>query len=388
MSKNTKTIVFTGDYHIYGPYDKFIKMYPDHQVFCDDIKDLVSKSDFNVFNLEDPITNSNDGCIKFGPYGVGSKESLVPVKKVGFGMATFATNHTYDMKDEGIKDTFFACKQYGIDVTGAGLTREEAKRVYYKKVGRHNIAILNFSRSEFNAVTCDHGGSNPLDVVQNSRDIIAAKKNADFVFVAVHEGVDVFHLPYPRLVDQMRFYADMGADAIILHHSRIISGYEIYNKVPIFYGLGNLLHLSKNPAEHKGLLVKFSINGKGVLDFEIIPIELDPKKVFVSVCNGDKKNKLIQEVERLSLIIQDQDKLNAEWQKFVLTRKAQYLSIMAGHPRIIPRVTKKIGLNSVYEKILLLNKKKYLAKWNIMKCQAHYEAADYILGEIFKESTK
>ena len=180
----------------------------------------------------------------------------------------------------------------------------------------------------------------------------------------------------------------MGANAIILHHSRIISGYEVYNGTPIFYGLGNLLHLSQNSEDHTGLIVQFSINKRDELDFKIIPIELDPKDVVVAPCENDRKSDLIQEVEQLSLIIQDQYKLYFEWQKFAVSKKAQYLSIMVGHPRIILRIANQLGLNSIYEKILLINMKKYLSIWNIMKCQAHYETVNFILSDIFKERKK
>lgn len=383
---NAATFLFAGDYHTYGPFDDFIKKKSDSEIFSDGIQEIVSESDLSVFNLEDPLTDNRKGILKHGPHGVGSEESLKPIKKAGFQLATFATNHTYDMGDEGIKDTFRACRKFGIDVSGAGLSKKEATEIYYKNVSGHNIAILNFSRIEFNSYTSRHGGANPLDVIDNSRAIMTAKSNADFVFVVVHEGVDVFHLPYPRLVKQMRFYADMGANAIILHHSRIINGFEVYNGVPIFYGLGNLLHWSKNPEEHKGLIVRFLIDQTdSKLDFDIIPIELNPQKIIVSVCEEDKKKEILQEIERLSAIIQDARKLEAEWQAFVAFKKTEYLSILAGHPRIFYRLAKKLGLQSLYEKILLINKNKYLSKWNIMKCQAHYEAVNFILDDIFKE---
>lgn len=378
-------IVFAGDYHIYGDFDKFIKKHSLHNVFAENVLNIISQSHLSLFNLEDPITSKKRGIIKYGPHGVGSEESLAAIKKVGFALTTFATNHTYDMGDQGIDDTISACRRHGIDVIGAGLTRNEARKIYYKKIDKYNIAILNFSRVEFNTVTDDHGGANPLDVIENVRDIKEAKNEADFVFVVVHEGVDVFHLPYPKLVKQMRFYADMGADAILLHHSRIISGYEIYNGTPILYGLGNLVHLSRNPEEHKGLIAEFSINAKRELGFDLIPIKLDPKEILVSICEGATKNQAMQEIERLSLIIQDETTLLSEWRKFVQSKKAFYLSIMVGYPNLFLRIARKLALVPVYEKILLINKRKYLSKWNMMKCQAHHEAVQLLFSEMFEE---
>ena len=388
MSNNTKTIVFTGDYHIYGLYDEFIKQYPDRKIFSDDIKDLVSKSDLSVFNLEDPITNSNDGCIKYGPYGVGSEESLGPIKKVGFKVATFATNHTYDMKNKGILDTINYCRKYDIEIVGAGLTKEDTRRVFYKNLGNYKIAILNFARKEFNIVSDSHGGANPLDPIDNAIDIKNAKNDADFIFVVVHEGVDLFHLPYPRLIKQMRFYVDMGADAIIIHHSRCISGYEIYKGKPIFYGLGNLIHLSKNVEEHKGILIKFTINENEKLKFDLHPLELDTKNIMVSLANDKRKREILEDVEHSSGIIRNDFQLKEMWAKHIRSKKSFYLSVASGWPTIFYRVAKKMRLQKPFEKLLLLNKRKYLAIWNIARCQAHYEAMNNILSNIFMEYDK
>ena len=378
-----KILLVAADYHIYGSFDKIIRANPAHKVFSASFNNVVKKSDLAVFNLEDPITNNRNGIIKNGPHGVGSTESLFPIKEAGFNLATFATNHTYDMGDQGIIDTIDACNKHNIKVIGAGLTKEDARRPYYTSLGKYKIAILNISRVEYNTVTDSHGGANPLDTINNTMDIIEARKVADFVFVVVHEGVDVFHLPYPKLVKQMRFYADMGADAIILHHSRIVSGYEVYNNTPIFYGLGNLLHLTKNKDEHIGLIIKFIIGNKKQLDFELLPIELDPVKIQVSLCEAEKKQSVINKIDHLSDTIKSENSLKLEWENHVAQKKALYLSILSGYPIVFYRIAKKTGLLGLYERFLLTNKKKYLAVWNIFRCQAHREAANKVIDEIF-----
>lgn len=388
MINNQTSILFAGDYHTYGPFDKFIMQNPNHNVFSEELVKLVSDCDLSVFNLEDPITKSTKGCIKSGPFGVGSEESLIPIKRAGFQLATFATNHTYDMKNRGIEDTINYCNKHKIDITGAGLNLEQARRVYHKTIKKHKIAILNFSRTEFNIATDSQGGANPLDVIDNSIDIKHAKKNADLVFAVIHEGLDVFPLPYPKLVKQMRFYADMGADAIILHHSRIISGYEVYNSTPIFYGIGNLLHLSQNTQEHNGLIVRFNIDKAKNIAFEFFPIELDPDTKVVSFSKSEKKEEIIRNTEKLSEIIIDDNKLQTEWNNYVQNKSTLYLSILAGYPRILYRISKKLKILNLYKKYLLINKRKYLPKKNIIQCQAHYEAVNHILSYIFKEKNK
>lgn len=382
-----KSILIAGDYHTYGAFDTLIKANPSHNVFTDAFEQLCQSSDLSIFNLEDPITDNRNGILKHGPHGVGSPLSIKPLAKAGFKLATFATNHTYDMGDSGITDTLEVCKSNGIDVMGGGLTREEAAAIYYKKIGGFKMAFLNFSRIEYNIVTDEHGGANPLDTVQNSRDIYEAKKNADLVIVMVHEGVDVFELPYPKLVDQMRFYVEMGADAIVLHHSRIISGYEIYKEAPIFYGIGNLLHMSVNPDEHQGLMIELILSAN-TIDFKIHPVVLDSKAALVSLAEGERKANMLKRVNELSAIIVDDAELKKHWTRFITLKTGQYLNIVAGYPSILYRFAKKSKLLPIYKKILMRKRSKYLSVGNIARCQTHNEAFQMIVDNIQNGSLK
>lgn len=395
MSSLNITILFAGDYHIYGNYEKvkgkfddFIKSAPQHDLFDDELAFIVRDSDFSVFNLEDPISEEKNGISKYGPHGVGSKECLIPIQKVGFNMATFATNHTYDMGDEGILTTISECRKSRIDVIGAGLTKNDARKIFYKFFNNIKVAFLNYSRVEFNEVTSSHGGANPLNTIDNVRDIIEAKRNADFVFVIVHEGLDVNPLPYPELVKQMRFYADMGADAILLHHSRVVSGYEVYNDTPIFYGLGNIIHLTRNVLEHEGLFIKFSISNLKNLTFEIIPVELDYNRIKVCLAKGKRADEIINKIDKLSKIISNSDELELEWKNFVSSKKEQYLSIVSGHPKVIYRISKKLGLLKIYYRFLIANKTKFYSKLNLLRCMAHYEVTKRSITNVIEEGLK
>jgi poly-gamma-glutamate synthesis protein (capsule biosynthesis protein) len=390
MSDNqTVSIIFSGDYHTYGDYDVFLKKNPDHNAFSDvDLKKEISNCDLSVFNLENPISDSADRCEKFGPYGVGSENSLSSVCSAGFNLATFATNHTYDAKDAGIKDTLQSCLNYGIDTVGAGLNIIDARKILYKDISGNRIATLNFSRKEFNVASKDYGGANPLDVINNSIDIKSAKKNSDFVFVVIHDGVELSHLPYPSLVKQARFYSDMGADAIIIHHSRYISGYEVYNRTPIFYGLGNLLHLSGDLEEDIGLLIKFNIDKNKKLTYDLLPIQLDKKKVQVTLSTGSDKRKILENIEYWSSIIKNDEKLESAWLDYVLTKKNLYLSILLYRSTLLFRIVEKLKLQYLLGKLLLFNKRKYLLIWNIFRCEVHNETVSTLLNEILNKSRK
>lgn len=378
MKSSEINILIAGDYHTYGRYATFIKNNPEHNVFSDSIKKIVAACELSVFNLEDPITESQERCIKYGPYGIGNEQSLAPIAEAGFKIATFATNHSYDAKNQGILDTIRICKNMGIKVIGAGVNSKEARKIYYQQVNNYSIALLNFSRKEYNVAGYEHGGANSLDVIDNSYDIKTAKKQSDFVFIVVHEGPDLFSLPYPELKKQMRFYVDMGADAIVLHHSRVISGYEIYKGSPIFYGIGNLLHFNENPIEHKGLMVKFSISSNG-LRYELIPVIFSPDDVRVFCHLDTPMDDILESVEKLSDIIQDDLALQSAWEKNVDSKKFFYLGILAGYPNVFYRLARKLRMLSLYERLLLINRKRLIALKGLFTCQAHREATEQVL---------
>src|ERR1019366_5476626 len=91
-------------------------------------------------------------------------------------------------------------------------------------------------------------------------DILEARKVGDRVLVVLHGGNEYFPLPRPGLRKELRFLAENGADAIVMHHSHVPAAYEIWKKIPIFYGLGNFqFTLTVNHrAWSEGLLLQLS----------------------------------------------------------------------------------------------------------------------------------
>jgi len=383
---NKCNLLIAGDYHIYGRFDEFISRNPNHNLFKNELLEKISGYDIRIFNLEDPITDSRNGCIKSGPYGVGSERCLDAIDSAKFQIATFSTNHTYDMKNQGIIDTIEICKKHNIDVIGAGLTPQEAGKPYIIDINGIRITLLNYSRIEFNCVNNQHGGANPLKTINNYREIQKTKQCSDFVIVIVHDGVDVFNLPYPKLIDRMRFYAEAGADAIILHHSQAFSGYEVYGNVPIFYGIGNLLHLTNMPYDKTGYMVGLSIEKGNPLKFEIIPIHLDDKDISVNILIDREKEIILDKINDLSNLITSPESLKNEWLKHISNLRVSYLSSLYMLPPLFYKILKKLKLLNTLEHILLLNKKRLLPILNLIRCDAHREAViEYLEGIFYEE---
>ena len=88
----------------------------------------------------------------------------------------------------------------------------------------------------------------------NIASIKDARKNADFVFVSIHNhdkrnpGVAYFddHLEYiaGHVETFSRAAIDAGANAVLGHGTHTLNGIEVYEGCPIFYGLGNFISQS------------------------------------------------------------------------------------------------------------------------------------------------
>ena len=125
-----------------------------------------------------------------------------------------------------------------------------------------------------------------MNIIANTRSIKEAKKLADVVILIIHGGHEYYHYPSPRMVEQYRlYYAEQGASIIVGHHSHYISGYEIFEGVPIFYGLGNFLFDSNNEMKgwYEGILLNIQINPQNEITWNYIPFKQ---------CNGNFKVEL------------------------------------------------------------------------------------------------
>ena len=78
------------------------------------------------------------------------------------------------------------------------------------------------------------------DISFFNKDYAIKNRHADLIIVSLHAGPEFFPLPSPRIKSLCRNLTDYGVSAIICHHSHIIASHEVYNSVPIFYGLGIL----------------------------------------------------------------------------------------------------------------------------------------------------
>lgn len=345
-----------------------------------------SDHDLCIVNLECPLTNSNTPMPKSGPHLRADPRCAEGIKGGGFHLVTLANNHILDMGEQGLTDTLSACHTAGIETVGAGRTLTEATAIKYLKIKELNIAIINVAENEFSIATNTSAGAWPLDLIENYRQIQEAKAKADFILVILHGGNEYYPLPSPQMQNTCRFFAEVGADSVVCHHSHVPSGIECYNGVPIFYSTGNFLFdwpTRRPPGWYSGYMVSLIVCKHEAVRTKLLPYWQCKDDTGVHRMNEIEEAAFLDDIKRLSRIIAEESALTQAWEKFCEERRLYYLSSALSLTRI-ERKLLKMGLWPFWR----LRRQGLRILLNLVRCESHNDVLIKVLNEKNIESVK
>lgn len=322
-------------------------------------------ADYSVVNYESPATSSSQPILKDGPNLRNPDFTPSLLKQIGFNVFTLANNHLKDYGSQGVLDTIENCVGQDIQFVGAGKNIEEAVKPLILTKGNQKVAILNACENESSIATTERPGAAPLDVIRLYRQISELKKEVEKVICIFHGGVEHYQLPTPEMKKKYRFLADAGADLIVNHHQHCYSGYEVYNGVPIFYGIGNFYFDNakrRDSAWNYGFMLNLDIEEN--ISIEIVPFEQcnkDPKIVLL------KKDAFDEKLAELNTIIADDDKLEKAFDSYINKYKKPLSPFLPYGNHF---------LKALYHRGLLpsfLGKKRQVMIQNAVRCESHRE---------------
>jgi poly-gamma-glutamate synthesis protein (capsule biosynthesis protein) len=202
------------------------------------------------------------------PLKANPKNALA-IKKAGFNIVSFASNHAFDWGSDAFFDTIKVMEENGINLIGAGKDIEEARKgVVIDKKGV-KIAFLAYNSilpmgywADINKPGCApiraftvyeqvehdqpgtpariHTFANEKDKEAMIKDIKAMKNKADIVMVSIHWGIHFTEAEIAMYQREIGHAAlDAGADIILGHHAHILKPIEIYKGKAIFYSCCN-----------------------------------------------------------------------------------------------------------------------------------------------------
>jgi len=348
------------------------------------IVDLFRNADFNIINLEAPVTASNAKILKTGPHLKADRDSTVAIlKALDIYAVTLANNHILDYDEEGVSDTISFCKKNNLRFVGAGANKKEAAKILSWDTPQGTLVIINIAENEWASATNVSAGANGMDLIDNSLQIRRAKEEYDFVFVIVHGGHEYYNLPSPRMQKQYRFYVECGADIVIGHHTHCVSGYELYKGVPIYYSLGNFLFTKKNINKdwYQGLVLEVQIKDKKIKS-QLHAVQQSEDEHGLSLITGVGAAKMRKRLEDYNEIISDSGALEKQWNDYVNSRYKNYINLWSPISFI-----SNAYIRAVYRKIgkKLINKRGFSYFLNLMRCESHLDLSKEVLNRFLKK---
>ena len=369
-NKNTDPIkiLITGDFCPQNRIEK-LAINSDYQSIFNDFIDVFSDNDLNIIDLECPLTLSEFARPKSGPHQKAHPDCVKILKYANVNLAAMANNHIMDYNGQGASDTIELCRTCGINTVGIGKTLKDAGIPFSANIKGKRIAIINYADNEFLSATDGSYQCNSIDPVRCYYDIKIAKQNHDNIIVIIHAGNEFYELPSPRTKKLYRYIIDLGADAVISHHTHAFSGYEIYKSSPVFYGLGNFIYDIPGKTYSSwnvGYVVKLIISDK--TDFEIIPLKQCNETPGVFHLSSGEKAEFQRKLDQLNLIIEDDQELENQFQKYCESIFPMYDAFIEPFFGIYITALRKRGF---FPKLMSKRKRRLLL--NLIRCESHRE---------------
>lgn len=238
-----------------------------------ELRELMEKADFRVFNLEAPLTDGDTPIAKCGPRLRIPTRTAPGLRAMGVDLVTLANNHILDHGEAGLRSTISTLERVGISWMGAGMTPREAAKPFILEREGIKVGFYPCAEHEFSIVTENSPGANPFDPMWSLDHIRELKQQCDYVAVLYHGGREKYRYPSPELQRVCRRIADKGADLVLCQHSHCVGCREEWNGSTIVYGQGNFL-LGKSSVEEyqTGMLVKWILSSRESR-VEYIPVE-------------------------------------------------------------------------------------------------------------------
>lgn len=267
--------------------------------FSNELQQQINIADLNVINFEGPISvNSKKAIRKSGPNIDQDADVPVFLKEHGFKLFSLANNHSMDYGGQALDATINCLNEDCI--VGAGLWHEAYKIKIFEIRGK-KIGFLAITQFEFGVLDdiafCENKkGAAWMGHPCIDKLIVDSKQQCDYLIVLPHAGLEYFTQPLPELRTLYLHFIDMGADAVIAGHPHVPQPWEVYNRKPIAYSLGNFFFDEEcdKPLWNIGLMATLSLD-EGEVCLHIQPLHFDTGTRFVDFINDTKINLRLSE---------------------------------------------------------------------------------------------
>ena len=273
-------IIFASDWAPIRGFSQIMKEKPE-AVYGDLLPNLLD-ADYNIVNMEAPLSCPNGLITKSGAAFSGEKEHIGALKAGNFKAVICANNHTFDSGLEGFRETRQLLKDHGIASVGAGENLSEAKKELSFEVNGIKFALFAISEGEDMLGATEHSyGVRSWEVEKLAEEIRQARTHYDIILVSAHCGLE--YQPYPSfyVYEAFKLWAEAGADMIIGHHPHVPQGMTCFGKTPAYFSLGNFVFYQPVKFLHRktGYFLEIEADKTGILSHKAVPYRIEEEKL-------------------------------------------------------------------------------------------------------------
>ena len=237
--------------------------------------DLFRTDDLSVVNLECPITDRGTRADK--PYNFRMRPDYVPaLSRAGIDLVNIANNHIFDYGNAGLFDTISYLDSAGVHHIGAGKRPEDARKPLIFDIRGIKVGLAGYyAGGEAPAVSDTAPGVNQrrLESVQADIRTLRDRDSVDYIVVSFHWGNEKADRPDSDQVWFAHQAIRAGADAVVGHHTHVLSGIERYRGGVIVYSLGNFLFGGKYVPSYDTAVFEIKLRDRKP-EYRVIPVRV------------------------------------------------------------------------------------------------------------------
>ena len=254
-------------------YDAKSQIYNFDSFFAP-VKNILSKGDWVIGNLETPLAGEDVGGYTGYPLFNAPATLADAAKKAGFNILTTANNHALDRGEKGVIRTIANLRDRKIAFTGTATSVGEASKPLISTKNNISLAILAYTYGT-NGIPIPKGKDYLVSLIDEKKivkDIAKARKQGvDIIAISLHFGDEYQRQPNPQQKQLVENLLKAGADIILGSHPHVVQPYKIFKfpgkngktrKAVAIYSMGNFISGQTQDYTDLGVIFQVTIRKK------------------------------------------------------------------------------------------------------------------------------
>lgn len=286
-------ITFIGDVMLGRMVGAKYKQAP-YKIVSDELAKEARDTNYVIANLESPVVRELDADADHLQFQ-GNPDTLDELKWID--AFSLSNNHINDCAERGMDETIAILEEKCFKYNG--LYEKEYEPLLIEQ-GKERIAVVTIT-DMMNIPFADDNKWKTLRVGDTKvQQVIKEWHDKGWlVILYAHIGILFSRYPNPVTYEYLHQCVDAGADVIVTAHSHCLGCMETYHNVPIFHSLGDFVMDGNSFRRRRSGMLKLTIEGGKVSNWEIIPAEIN--KDYETVCpKGKVSDRMLRDFKTVS----------------------------------------------------------------------------------------